>query len=161
MSETTLADWLSNKSNLPREEMVWKSSARAQFDDIQRAARVLFSGRQDFQKSLLVAGTHRSKSITLPVYHLDLSERHGIHVWMRDNFYDWKVSVKSDRPVVGVDFLDVFDPNEEHPSCYCEGMAQVFGAYAANPSEFTVSIGNAFDLAVFFRVLRRFVLAPR
>lgn len=158
MSEITLTDWLRDDDNLPNKR---SASALAQHEDVRFAVRVMFAYWSDLQKSLLVAGTHRSKSITLPVYHIDLSVLHGVHVWMRGNFYDWKVSVKSDRPVVGVDFLDVFDPTVEHLDCYCEGMDQVFGSYSANPSEFTVSIGSVFDLAVFFRVLRRFVLAPR
>lgn len=154
--EQTLQEWTRDERNHPSEDLIYGKSLWAQINDVERVAMVMFDSFKDVVENIRVSGSHTSKSITMPVYHIDLSA-HGIHVWMRDNFHDWKVSVSSERPIENVDFLDIFDPKDQHPSCYCEGMSNVFDSYHNDKRKFTVSISDSFDLAVFFRVIRRFV----
>lgn len=54
----------------------------------------------------LVISTHYSKSVKLPVFQINL-EKYGIEMVLRYNFYDWKISVKSDKPRISItwDFL--------------------------------------------------------
>ncbi len=75
-----------------------------------------------------VISTHYSKSVKLPVYQIDL-EKYGIEMVLRYNFYDWKISVKSDMPL-DFDFMGLFNPTEEISYLYCEGfpMDKVYGS---------------------------------
>ena len=86
-----------------------------------------------------VISEHRSKSIVLPVYSLNRPDV-GLRLILRDNFYNWKISVISSRPVVGVSFDDMFycrPPREPAytgdclADCYFEGFPKdlVFGYY--------------------------------
>jgi hypothetical protein len=53
-----------------------------------------------------VISTHRSKSITLPVYNLQHPTL-NLQLILRNNFYDWKMSVISQTPIVA-DFSGLF-----------------------------------------------------
>ena len=83
---------------------------------------------------------------------------------MRDNFYDWKVSVQIDEPIdidiIGSSFVDLFDPKGTHSSCYCEGFSEydVFGSFDSDRRRFTVSIGNDDKLMKFCEMLRRYAM---
>ncbi len=146
----TLHVWL--ETNRPRDEMFWKDAFDRQIAFLQEIEWMLAT--EPRERLVSVVSTHRSKSITLPVAHLDL-RRHGVEVWMRDNFHNWKLSVRSERPLT-CDFLDLFDPNVTHPDCYCEGMdGWVFGSFAENPSTFTVEIAGDYGVWAFFRILRQ------
>ncbi len=103
-----------------------------------------------------VVSTHRSKSCTLPVFFIDLP-KDGVKIWMRYNFYNWNVSVESDRPLT-CDFLHTFSIESGLSYCYCEGMEdKKFESYKDNNKKFTVCIGNKYDVYVFLSVLRKFL----
>jgi hypothetical protein len=85
-----------------------------------------------------VISTHGSKSVGLPVYELDRPDL-GIRLILRDNFYNWKLTVMAGLPIVA-DFSGLFHttpPVEPDytgnplSACYFEGFPRelVFGYY--------------------------------
>lgn len=102
----------------------------------------------------LVISTHYSKSVKLPVY---LFYYKGIEFILRNNFYNWKVSVNSSR-ILDLDFFNSFDYNQKIPSIYCEGFPEnkVYGAYSENHSKFTIEISNDYDVYAFFLLIKNF-----
>lgn len=104
-----------------------------------------------------VISTHSSKSVPLPVY---LIEVPGLRLVMRNNFYDWKVSVESDRPVEDV-FHGLVRHGEEIHKVYCEGFQSewVYGPYTPGAQKFTVSLGGDHELWAFLYLLVKSTLA--
>lgn len=105
---------------------------------------------QEIEAAIKVVSTHISESILLPVYKVELED--GTTFVMRDNFRDWKVSVSSPYELE-VDFMGLFDPNEEIPSHNCEGFPEewIFGSYVENKQRFTCELPSSnFYLFVFF-----------
>ena len=91
---------------------------------------MLSSTYEEWRDNLpLVISTHYSKSVKLPVFQINL-EKYGIEMILRCNFYDWKISVKSDKPL-DFDFMGLFNPTEEISYLYCEGFPKdnVYGSY--------------------------------
>jgi hypothetical protein len=86
-----------------------------------------------------VISTHRSKSVELPVYRLT-NDRLKVRAYLRDNFYNIKLSIDSERPV-NADFTGLFETAHTHEhddysgddlaSCYFEGFPEslVFDYY--------------------------------
>lgn len=102
-----------------------------------------------------VVGTHRSKSIELPVYGLEIS-RLGLRVVLRDNFYDWNLVVDSDRPVV-IDPTRLFPPNDLG-SCFYQGFPAAWveaTPYAQSQTRFACYLENAYALHTFFHLVAR------
>ena len=105
----------------------------------------------------MVISTHYSKSVKLPVYQINM-EKYGIEMVLRYNFYDWKISVKSDKPL-NFDYMGLFDPNEEISDLYCEGFPKnkVYGSYEQNHSQFTIEIGSRYNLYTFVFLLKNYL----
>lgn len=105
----------------------------------------------------MVISTHRSKSVKLPVFQFTL-EKYGVEIILRDNFYDWKVSINSEKPLE-LDFMGLFDPTKVIPDVYCEGFPKdkVYGCYAQNHSQFTCEIESNYDLYTFFFLLKNYL----
>ena len=105
----------------------------------------------------LVISTHYSKSVKLPVFQINL-EKYGIEMVLRYNFYDWKISVKSDKPL-DFDYMGLFNPKEEIASVYCEGFPKdkVYGSYEQSHSQFTIEIGSHYDLYTFIFLLKNYL----
>jgi hypothetical protein len=123
-----------------------------------RLCRVLFPNSQDFLANPpTVISTHFSKSLKLPVYQIDL-KKYGVEIVLRNNFYDWKVSVKSDAPL-DFDTMGLFDPTCYVTSIYCEGFPEekVYGSYSADNSKFTVEIRSDYDLYTFMYLLMNYL----
>lgn len=105
----------------------------------------------------VVVATHTSKSCVLPVVSV---EPLGLN-WratLRCNFYDWKVSVETiDGREVDIDHGRLFDPNETHAACYCEGFPadRVFGSYADDRSRFTVELYREHEVFTLLFLLSR------
>lgn len=113
------------------------------------------SGDKRAMNPMWVASEHTSKSMVLPVIHYS-DTVNGLYIWMRNNFYDWKVSVSSTRQVPDV-FYRLFNREDDINGVYCEGFHEswVFGSYAANPHEFTVELPGSlytryFNMGVIF-----------
>lgn len=110
-----------------------------------------------------VIGEHVSQSVPLPVYML---VREDIGFVLRNNFYNWKLSVVSDRPVLA-DFSDLFyckPPREPDfsgdclHSVYFEGFPPrfIYGYYeTSDKRKWSAEIGSDYKLYMtMFLVLR-------
>lgn len=104
-----------------------------------------------------VISTHYSKSVKLPVFQINL-EKYGIEMVLRCNFYNWKISVKSDKPL-DFDYMGLFNPIEEIPYYYCEGFPRdkVYGSYEQSHSQFTIEIDSRYNLYTFIFLLRNYL----
>ncbi len=105
----------------------------------------------------MVISTHYSKSVKLPVFQINL-EKYGIEMVLRYNFYDWKISVKSDRPLE-LDYMGLFDPTKEISAIYCEGFPKdkVYGSYEQNHSQFTIELRSDYELYTFMFLLKNYL----
>lgn len=105
----------------------------------------------------LVISTHYSKSVKLPVFQINL-EKYGIEMVLRYDFYDWKISVKSDKPL-DFDYMGLFNPTEEISYLYGEGFPRdkVYGSYEQSHSQFTIEIGSHYDLYTFIFLLKNYL----
>lgn len=157
----SLAEWI--VSNTPKDEMIYKNAAQDQCEFIANTIRpLIFLNIDPKECKAHVIGTHKIKSIRLPVVEFWIP---GLRFVMRDNFYNWKVSVQCDKPI-DIDPDKLFDPNDERSisDVYCEGFElwDVFGTYAANKQRFTVELYKNEDLIEFCtRVLRSFGINSR
>ncbi len=124
-----LQKWFS--CNDVSDEMLWKKSYVNQVifvrDDLNGLMQNCLEGEDRI--SVKVISTHISKSITLPVYHL---QRKNLNIILRENFYNWKMSVISSNPIV-TDFQGLFhttppiEPDytgDELSSVYFEGFPE-------------------------------------
>ena len=114
---------------------------------------------------VFVVSTHKSKSVLLPVYYIKM--RNGLELMMRDNFYDWKLSVKIPEGYTSLplgyipeDCIcgGIGDDKENIPSCYLEGFPSDWSFPAYNPlkpgKSFTVEISNDYRLYVVLHALK-------
>lgn len=140
MESTPLLDWI--KTNRIADDMRWKAAAEAQINYMTDVGRLLQNPDTDapWGANVEVISTHCSKSITLPVYRvrrLDL----GLAFVMRNNFFNWKLSVASAKPLPDINFGNLFyttppvDPaytGDPLASCYFEGFPEgtIFGYYS-------------------------------
>lgn len=108
---------------------------------------------------VLVVSEHTSKSMPLPVYRYNLDFL-GLELTMRENFYGWVMSVRSDVPVKGPfyglvevvegpDYLDFF------PSYYAEGFREewCFMPYFKGTCQFTNRFHSNENLWAFLYLL--------
>lgn len=150
-----LQDWIN--THPVGAEMLWKGAAGGQLSFVRDVLARLFSvdDYDLYQKCAEVVSSHMSKSIDLPVYKLS---RPGLTIWLRDNFYNWKMSVKSDAPIEA-DFGGLFhttppiDPKytgDPLNSVYFEGFSgdYIFGYYSKNNKQFSAEIGGDHSLYV-------------
>lgn len=106
--------------------------------------------RYDCRETAMVIGEHRSKSVRLPVYSIT-REDFGLQLTLRDNYYNWKLSVSSQIRPIEVDFSGLFHTtppvelgytgNSLSP-VYFEGFPEdrIFGYYSLNHFKFSAEI---------------------
>ena len=93
---------------------------------------------------------HRSKSVPLPVYGLTM--RNGIKLIMRDNFYDWKVSVILPKPLPKNYLpMELISNDGDIPDCYLEGFHNEWGFETYKPEDekqnkFTIEVYGKYRL---------------
>jgi len=163
MKELTLTEWWGE--NIPNDQMLWKTSLEHQIGVIKSIPLILYSAEQadskyifkkylEYGDSVTVINTHTSKSILCPVYKIVWR---GITFILRNNFYNWKISVDSLFDIK-VDFENIFEDSSIH-RVYCEGFSSkdVFGSYSSNNKQFTVELYDAYDVHFFFRKIWYFV----
>lgn len=149
--------WL--RVNKPDENLIYAKGLSNQVcfvrDDLCHLLRSTYEEWRD--NPPLVISTHYSKSVKLPVFQINL-EKYGIEMVLRYNFYDWKVSVKSDKPL-DFDYMGLFNPTEEISYLYCEGFPRdkVYGSYEQNHSQFTIEIGSHYNLYTFIFLLKNYL----
>lgn len=148
--------------NEPGDEMLWKDKYCEQILFIRDDINAIFYGNdyEEYKNNpVMVIGTHRSKSIVLPVYRIYLKD-HGVIMILRNNFYDWKISVIS-KVDLNVDFIGLFDEKEKVNPLFCEGFTpdRVFGSYSKSKKQFTLELSNSsYKLYTFMFLLNNYLL---
>lgn len=93
----------------PTDDMLWKGAWGDQMR-FMRDVLVPLVGwgmhYEDVSSIPEIVSTHRSKSIILPVLGMNRPDI-GLRLIVRENFYNWKLSVISERPVIA-DFSGLF-----------------------------------------------------
>lgn len=143
-----LTDWWPN--NAPASNLVYRTFYGQQCQFVSNTIGGLltldtprdYKWRSTFENSVFVISTHISKSVKLPVFHF-VHPDGGLELVMRNNFYDWKVSVISSTPVKD-NFYGLFDSKLKVDAVYCEGFdrAWVFDSYEQNQHQFTIELDN-------------------
>lgn len=156
-----LNEW--SLENMPAENLFFRDNFANQVFFVQNLLlRALYG--DNFPKTraidILVIATHISKSVILPVYQFTLTN--GVRITMRNNFYNWKVSVDSPFSI-NLKPLGLFDPTKQISACYCEGFLpqMVFEAYARNHRQFTLELPTDYHFWTFMFLLGNAMMLPR
>lgn len=154
--------------NQPRDTLIWKESMNDQIRFVRDILcdRVIYADMGwDEHEEPMVVSFHNSKSVKLPVFKItrtfhdkDSDKDLSIEFILRCNIYDWKISVKSDKPL-DCDFMELFDPTKVIDPWYCEGFpkGKVYGSYEQNHSEFTIELLNTYNVYTFFFLIRNYL----
>ena len=149
--------------NEPASNLIYADGLREQVSFIRDTINYMLnpSYEEGYKNEPLVISTHKSKSVKLPVFQINL-KKYGIELVLRYNFYNWKVSVKSEKPL-NFDFMGLFNPSERIHSIYCEGFPKdkVYGCFKENPAQFTIRIESHFELYTFFFLLKNYLTQKR
>lgn len=169
-----LLQWIDE--NVIADTMCYKKAAEDQFGFMStKIPRLLSKSIEEYlgikNCCINVISTHVSKSILLPVYELRFRDCTFI---LRDNFYNWKISVKLSYKcpcLIYSDFDRLFNPEYKVPSVYCEGfhVNDVYGSFNEYVKEvtsgksypnrkFTVELYSQWEVYTFFYVLDRIYL---
>lgn len=145
--------------NKPNENLIFADGLEKQLCFVRdELCKLLYSTDKEQDKNPpMVISTHYSKSVRLPVYQINL-KKYGVEIVFRHNFYDWKVSVKSDKPLE-FDTMGIFSLTEEMPAVYCEGFPKdkVYGSYDNNHSQFTIELRDYYELYTFIFLLKNYL----
>ncbi len=145
--------------NKPDERLIYGSGLGEQVCFVRDVICELLSSSYKEWEDIepVVISTHRSKSVELPVFLIEL-KKYGFEMVLRYNFYDWKISVKSDKPL-NFDYMGLFDPTLRIPSIYCEGFpeSKVYGCYNENHSEFTIELNDKYQVYTFMFLLKTYL----
>ena len=141
------------KENIP-DDLIYKKAAQKQMCFVRDKI-----GASALGVPVFVVSWHRSKSVMLPVYGIVM--KNGIVCILRDNFYDWKLSVKLPKALkkdyLPVDVITGGLTDEIH-DCYCEGFRKewVYGKYVPGDrscKEFTIEIHSDYNLYMIMYLL--------
>ena len=105
--ENKLQKWISEQ--IVGDDMLWKGAFGRQMEFIRDSLAPLVGVGLIYQEKQEIAdviATHRSKSIILPVVEITRKDL-GLRLTMRENFYNWKLSVLSEKPIQA-DFTGLF-----------------------------------------------------
>lgn len=168
MEPVQLLTW--KAANRPQQELLWQGAADDQFTFVAETLRYLLlwhatpeevSAVDYGHKLQHVIGTHTSKSVLLPVYHLQ-NAKLGVDFYLRGNFYDWKITVLS-KYALTVDLASLAEVADTPKlrralsSVYFEGFPEdlVRGPYSANHREFSISVATDYHaFTALFLILR-------
>ena len=102
-----------------------------------------------------VIGTHRSKSVLLPVMEMNLSKI-GLKIILRNNFYDWCISVESENDI-DCDFMGLITDQKG----YFEGFPsdRIYEIYSeTNKKKFSVVLNNKYEVFTFVFLLKNWAV---
>ena len=161
----SLNDWFT--ANKPDSGTLWEKAAYKQIEFFRRLVMaVCLHKHQSNLEELdvtrpVVIGEYTSKSIKLPV--VEFRSKNGIVFTIRDNFFNYKVSVDSPFPIT-VDFFDLFDPEPKdylHP-VYFEGFPKnkVFRSFSENTKQFSVQLLSQEDVYLLIWLIVRSLELP-
>ena len=108
--------------------------------------------RKEHEPMVLAVSTHMSKSVLLPVMEINLKSV-GVKILLRNNFYDWNISIESEKDI-DCDFKDIFT-DDDYKHCFCQGFPEerIYGKYEENHKKFTICIGYDYKLYTFMWLL--------
>ncbi len=163
-----LVEWMG--VNQPDKKLIYKDGQPKQIDFVMNVLPEVFArSYREFDgmrmKDVRVCGEHHSKSVPLPVFWINWG---NIRLIMRNNFYDWKVTVFTVHNIPGlkdIDWRDIVYEGITEPvkHVYCEGFKKEdvhppLSEYGDNYTEaFTVAISNDYKLYTFLWILRNLV----
>lgn len=163
-----LQEWFDKQREDTPDDMIYKKSSADQIMFVRDIlCGVVSAGISDIEKRrsiVTVISEHRSKSVRLPVYNFDRSDI-GLRIILRGNFYNWKISVISDVPIIA-DFDGLFftspPPDPKYTGdclspCYFEGFLYdlIFGYYDLNQSMWSAEISSRHQLwTVLFLIMK-------
>jgi len=150
--------------NTPDENLIYKSGLGKQVHMIRDLImRNIFYDRggddlsayRAFQPN--VVGTHCSKSVLLPVMEINL-QKYDIILTLRNNFYNWNISVESENEVL-MDHKGIIN-DDSYDYCFCEGfdLKKKFGKYEDNKKQFTICIVDDYSLYTFMYLLKDWLI---
>lgn len=160
-----LQKWISDQ--IVDDEMRWKGAFGAQMTFICDSLVPLMGAGLIYQEKKEIAdviATHRSKSIVLPVVEVTRRDL-GLRFTMRQNFYNWKLSVLSDKPV-RADFTGLFHTTppidkaytgDPLASVYFEGFPEdrIYRYYSEDNRRFSAEIwGDRLIWTAVFLIMR-------
>lgn len=154
--QVALQKWANE--NEPSDDMLYKKGYWDQIRFVRDHLPSVFANTYDefeaIRETIQVVSTHVSKSIRLPVFHVTL-EKFGLELILRQNIYEWKVSVVSKKEIQ-CDFGDLVNPMGDIDPIYCEGFEQdwVYPSYETNQQTFTVEIGSEYKLYTFLWLIK-------
>ncbi len=130
-------------TNQPDKDLIYGEAYWEQImfirDSIGNIFAFSYKEYEEFRDTILVIGEHMSKSVKLPVYQFTWKD---VIVTLRNNFYDWKVSVEAIFPLE-IPSIRLFKDYVQNP-LHCEGFPKefVYGAYSLNHSKFTIELNH-------------------
>lgn len=150
-----LQEWISE--NQPKEEMIWKDSFWTQVkfvrDRLINAFDIKSSDEySSFRESVEVISIHTSKSISLPVYRIVWK---GITLTLRNNFYNWKLSIESDKPLHNLNQFELFRSSDRVVAVCCKGFKDdwIFQPYEESNQKFSLAINNDYELFFLIKLI--------
>lgn len=148
-----------SRVNEPSDQMIYKPSYWNQIILIRDKVNYIFyNDYDDFEANpVMVINTHCSKSITLPVYEINI-KKYNLKMILRNNMHNWKISVISEKEI-NLDFMGLFDEEKNINSIYCEGFKdyEVFPEYNKCKDSFTVEMHHDdYNIYVFMYILNNY-----
>lgn len=162
-----LDEWL--RHNVPADSLLYKDGLTRQCHFVLDLMEKLFlytasdyDSNMEFDERIkiiknfkpYVINTHMSKSVRLPVMEMDLSKL-GVKVILRDNFYDWCISVESEKDI-NCDFMGL----TANSHGYFEGFPKdrIYDDYSeTNRRNFSFCLEDNYQVYTFMFLLRNFL----
>lgn len=147
-----LQSWFIDKLDKINDEMIYKKSFENQVLFVRDTIYNLLNKNI---KCIDVISEHTSKSIKLPVYKILLNDK--TEIIMRNNFYDWKFSIKTKNELNIPASLISDGYDEKISNCYCEGFdnSWVYDCYLNNKSNFTVELNDNYNVYTFLFLIQQ------
>jgi len=154
-----LQSWFIDKLDKINDEMIYKKSFENQVLFVRDTIYNLLNKNI---KCIDVISEHTSipfagitESIKLPVYKILLNDK--TEIIMRNNFYDWKFSIKTKNELNIPASLISDGYDEKISNCYCEGFdnSWVYDCYLNNKSNFTVELNDNYNVYTFLFLIQQ------
>lgn len=155
-----LTAWV--RVNQPSDTLIYAEGFRPQVCFVRDTLySIFYSYEEEKNNPVTVISTHTSKSVKLPVYRIYLKE-HNIEIILRYNFYNWIISIDSERPL-DFDHMGLFNQTKVITHQYCEGFPKdkVYGCYQDSHSKFTIDISSNYDVYTWFYILNRYLQSTK
>ena len=151
----TLLEWCRDEANHPSEDLLFKTAMWTQVFAMRDTVPRLFGAGDE--PVMHVAGLHRSKSVTLPVYTL---EGPWGRFFARGNFYNWNLSMEITKPVGA--WADQPSFNRNYDYVFCEGMQDKKHPplVESDRKKFTLYLGDHYDVYHYLALFAEEALAP-